>query len=66
MHLNAYKSFTAEASWGEPVWPQLERIETSPFSRRESISLRWTIRQTTPRLGIMAQLSDFKRFDCRL
>ena len=24
MHLNAYKSFTAEASWGEPVWPQLE------------------------------------------
>ena len=27
MHLNAYKSFTAEASWGEPVWPQLELTE---------------------------------------
>ena len=27
MHLNAYKSFTAEANWGEPVWPQLELTE---------------------------------------
>jgi len=27
MHLSAYKSFTAEAGWAEPVWPQLELID---------------------------------------
>ena len=27
MHLNAYKAFTAEANWAEPVWPQLELTE---------------------------------------